>query len=224
MIRAQGAMVDSDPFATTLCRLVVLRGKVGVGKTAVLRALAAAGGAALDLEALAAHRGSAFGGAGLGAQPSHRTFQERLIAAWRSLEGSGVVFVEHEGPYVGSVGLPPSLVTAIDLADGVVLSAPDGARVDRIIAEYGAAPVEDLFLGLRRVERRLGKHRFAAAWRALERNDLPGAVRALLPYYDAAYSHQIASAKGATLAVVETGGRAPGLVASDVRHLAAAPA
>ena len=52
-------------------RVIIVGGRTGVGKTRVLRALAAKNHQVLDLEALAAHRGSAFGDLKGAAQPSN---------------------------------------------------------------------------------------------------------------------------------------------------------
>src|SRR3954470_5151477 len=54
--------------------IAVLTGLSGAGKTELLAALAAAGEPVLDLEAMARHRGSAFGGIGRAPQPSHAEF------------------------------------------------------------------------------------------------------------------------------------------------------
>ena len=55
--------------------MVVGGGRTGVGKTRVLRALAAKNHQVLDLEALAAHRGSAFRDLKGAAQPSNAAFE-----------------------------------------------------------------------------------------------------------------------------------------------------
>ena len=66
-------------FGLLLLLFVVVGGRTGSGKTEVLRALALLdGGAVIDLEGLANHRGSAFGGLGLGPQPSQIEFEHSL--------------------------------------------------------------------------------------------------------------------------------------------------
>ena len=56
----------------------ILAGPTGSGKTTVLRAVAAAGGQTLDLEALANHRGSLLGSEPDAPQPAQRLFESRL--------------------------------------------------------------------------------------------------------------------------------------------------
>jgi tRNA 2-selenouridine synthase len=59
-------------------RFRVLAGRTGSGKTAVLRELHALGGAVLDLEDLAVHRGSLLGSEPGRPQPPQRLFESRL--------------------------------------------------------------------------------------------------------------------------------------------------
>ena len=51
-------------------------GQTGAGKTELIQGLASARAQATDLEGLAQHRGSAFGGIGLGDQPTQQNFEK----------------------------------------------------------------------------------------------------------------------------------------------------
>ena len=64
-------LVLDDLEAGIWGRVLVLRGMTGVGKTVMLTRLTAEGYPVIDLEGLANHRGSAFGGLGLPDQPGH---------------------------------------------------------------------------------------------------------------------------------------------------------
>jgi len=115
--------------------LVRIDGPTGVGKTAMLAALAERGVQVLDLEALANHRGSLFGGRPEG-QPSQKMFESRLFAAMEPLDPARRVVVEAEASRVGDRMLPPSLWKAMGAAPTVALTAPLEARVRRILADY----------------------------------------------------------------------------------------
>ncbi|HZV83599.1 MAG TPA: tRNA 2-selenouridine(34) synthase MnmH, partial [Brevundimonas sp.] len=82
-------------------RLVLLDGPTGSGKTALLGEFAARGGQTLDLEALAAHRGSLFG-AVPGGQPSQKAFETRLYDALARLDPARPVLVEAESSKIGA--------------------------------------------------------------------------------------------------------------------------
>ena len=57
---------------------IILCGKTGSGKTLLLQQLESAGFPVINLETLASHRGSAFGGLLLSAQPSQDEFELAL--------------------------------------------------------------------------------------------------------------------------------------------------
>lgn len=200
--------------------LIVLRGPTGAGKTAVLAALAARGAQILDLEALAGHRGSAFGGLGLPAQPSHDEFQRLVAARWRACVAARVVLCEHERHYLGSVGLPDALERRIVAAAWLDVVATDAARVARIVASYAAIPTDELIGALRRLRARLGASAARAVERALRDGRRDDAVRALLPYYDRAYAYQRAQLGPplATITAPDDDARAAAVVTALAGH------
>ncbi|MFK9813636.1 tRNA 2-selenouridine(34) synthase MnmH, partial [Escherichia coli] len=74
----------------------VLCGSTGSGKTRLLQALAREGAQVLDLEALAAHRGSVLGALPDLAQPMQKSFDSALWARLRQLSPARPVYVESE--------------------------------------------------------------------------------------------------------------------------------
>lgn len=156
-------------------RVDVLGGLTGSGKTEVLRAL---GGVpdllALDLEALARHRGSAFG-AEDEPQPAQATF-ENAVAAAVVLSPAGRIVAEDESRFVGRRTVPDALWTAMRAAPVVWLEAPLEERVRRVFEGYVRAPAERhgvaaararLEGDVRRVRKRLGGQRCDAVLAAL---------------------------------------------------------
>lgn len=180
----------------------MLAGLAGAGKTATLHALAAAGEQVLDLESLARHRGSAFGGLGMERQPSHRTFVHTVRTALAAADPVRPLWVEDEGPFIGRVGLPPELVRRLAEAPVIELRPPLAERIARLVEEYGSTPPEALIAAVGRSAARLGPAVSAAACAAIRSGDLPGAVGVLLPAYDAAYAHRAARLHRRILAVL----------------------
>jgi tRNA 2-selenouridine synthase len=84
----------------------VVHGATGSGKSRLLRALARAGAQVLDLEALAAHRGSVLGGLPGEPQPSQKRFESRLYAALAALDPGRPVYVEGESRKIGQLQVP----------------------------------------------------------------------------------------------------------------------
>ena len=85
----------------------VLGGMTGCGKTDILAELAALGCQTIDLEGLAVHRGSAFGGVGLEPQPSGEMFENMLADRWAALERSRPVWLEDEDKRIGNIAVCP---------------------------------------------------------------------------------------------------------------------
>lgn len=114
--------------------LVVLDGNTGTAKTALLGHLADRGIQMIDLEALAAHRGSIFGP--LGVQPSQRAFEGRIAMALAGLDPGRPVVVEAESSKIGNLRLPPRLWVAMQAAPRISVSAPLAARATWLTAAY----------------------------------------------------------------------------------------
>ena len=194
------------PVAGVSVSVRVLFGPTGVGKTNVLGALASLGERVLDLEALATHRGSAFGHAGLPPQPDQPRF-ERALRAILSDAANEVLWIEHEGPYLGRLAIPRAINAAMSHAPAVALRLDTSGRVDRIVALLADASDASIRASLDRVRPRLGPARSAAAAAAIARGDRAHFVRVLLPYYDRAYAYQSARRMGAIVGEIDVSGR-----------------
>lgn len=188
-------------------RPVLLDGPTGAGKTALLSALAARGVQTLDLEALAAHRGSLFG-AMPGGQPSQKAFESRLHDALARLDPERPVLVEAESSKIGARVIPPSLWAAMSAAPRIRLDSPVPVRAARTVRDYAAIAADPsaLDVALTRLPRHIGKET-VAAWRALA---AAGQVEALateliVHHYDPAYRRQGQAGDHAELARVELG-------------------
>jgi len=118
------------------CDLRVVHGATGSGKSRLLRALARAGAQVLDLEALAAHRGSVLGDLPDRPQPSQKMFESRLYAALAALDRGRVVYVEGESRKIGQLQVPEALIAAMRASACVRLEADLGARVALLMEEY----------------------------------------------------------------------------------------
>jgi tRNA 2-selenouridine synthase len=172
--------------------LIVAIGLAGAGKTAILRELASRGRHVVDLERLARHSGSAFGGFGPEPQPSQAEFDESLAAALACGGAGRPTWIEDEGPFLGSLSLPPDLLARLAVADAVEVVAPRAARIDRLVATYGSIDPRLLIKATQRIRPRLGAARADRAIRAFGQADVRAGVDALLPYFDEAYRFRAA--------------------------------
>lgn len=91
-------------------RYRVVCGPTGSGKSRLLAALEEAGAQVLDLEGLAAHRGSILGGLPDEPQPSQKMFESRLWAALQKFDPAQPVYVEAESKKIGNIRAPDALL------------------------------------------------------------------------------------------------------------------
>lgn len=117
-------------------RLVLLDGNTGTAKTALLARLAGQGIQVLDLEGLAAHRGSVFGSRP-GGQPAQKGFESALAVALEALDPARPVVVEAESARIGEVFLPPALWGGMKGAPRLTVGADLAARARYLTRAYG---------------------------------------------------------------------------------------
>jgi tRNA 2-selenouridine synthase len=114
---------------------VVLSGMTGSGKTRLLHRLRRI----VDLEALARHRGSAFG-SHLGVrQPQQATFENRLAQALYQVAPDSVL--EDESPNIGRCHVPDDFYARMVTAPMVRIEAPSRQRALAIYQEYVQLPL-----------------------------------------------------------------------------------
>jgi tRNA 2-selenouridine synthase len=117
-------------------RLRVLCGATGSAKTSVLQALAGLGEQVLDLEDLAAHRGSVLGEMPGRAQPTQKAFETQLAQRLVDFDLSRTVWVEAESRRIGRVSIPEPLLQRMRAGAVVEIQASHEARVDYLLREY----------------------------------------------------------------------------------------
>jgi tRNA 2-selenouridine synthase len=116
-------------------KLLLIDGATGSAKSDIIRELIDRGAPAIDLEALAAHRGSVFGAIGAG-QPSQKLFESLLWDRLGRLDRSRAVIVEAESAQIGGCVLPRRFWRSMRAARHVVIKADIGARADHILSAY----------------------------------------------------------------------------------------
>ena len=116
--------------------LRVICGVTGSGKSRLLVALAAEGAQALDLEALAKHRGSLLGDRPGDPQPSQRAFETALYEALASFDRSRPVYVESESRRIGALQVPDALIERMRAAPCVRVDLGSGQRIALLKEEY----------------------------------------------------------------------------------------
>jgi tRNA 2-selenouridine synthase len=170
----------------------LLGGRTGTGKTDLLLALQRQGVAVVDLEGLAHHRGSSFGGLGLPPQPSTEHYENRIAMALHSQRQAPQIWLEAESAQVGRCRIPAGLWRQMQQAPLLEIQRPLAERLEQLVAVYGSQGASALREATERIARRLGPQRTAAALEAIDHSDWGGAARQMLDYYDRCYDHELA--------------------------------
>lgn len=173
--------------------VLVLGGMTGSGKTAMLAELARLGGQVIDLEGLAGHRGSAFGGVGLDEQPGNERVENELAELWRGLSADRPVWLEDEDRRIGTVSLCGEFFEHIRSAPLVLVDVPFGARVERLVRMYTGPDCRDALVAcVERLTARLGDEAARRCVADIRADRYREAVNILLSYYDKLYARQMA--------------------------------
>jgi tRNA 2-selenouridine synthase len=114
----------------------VICGPTGSGKSRLLNALSDSGHQVLDLEMLAKHRGSVLGRLPEQAQPSQKLFDSVLLQILQKLDPARPVYVEAESNKIGSITLPPALITAMHASACLLVETPLETRVAGLLEDY----------------------------------------------------------------------------------------
>jgi tRNA 2-selenouridine synthase len=114
----------------------VVCGATGSGKSRLLEALAAAGAQVLDLEVLAAHRGSLLGDLPDEPQPTQKSFETAIWTALSGFDPHKPVYVESESKKVGNLRVTESLMAHMRVGPCLRLEASNESRVKLLVEDY----------------------------------------------------------------------------------------
>ncbi len=170
-------------------KFVVLHGLTGSGKTELLGKFPNV----IDLEGLAGHRGSVFGGIGL-EQNSQKRFENLLWQELERLHGEEFVLIEGESKRIGGVVMPEFLWQAMRRGLKVSVERSLRGRAQAIVKEYFDSKekreeVKRITLGLKR---NISKKRKQEVVDLIDAGSYIEAVEILLhDYYDPLYGHTL---------------------------------
>ena len=116
--------------------LRVICGTTGSGKSRLLETLERIGAQVLDLEKLAAHRGSVLGHLPSQPQPSQKMFETRIWDQLRRFDPARPVFVESESKKVGQLRVPDALMERMRQSPCVALHLSRPNRVRLLMEDY----------------------------------------------------------------------------------------
>ena len=180
----------------------IIGGFTGSGKTLLVHELIKQNKKVIDLEALANHKGSAFGAIENMPQPGQEMFEnllgEALFVAGYSLSGgsdsgtindqrSTSIYLEDESQRIGNLQIPMPLWYTMRKAPVFFMDIPFEERLNYITEEYGKQRKDYLNDAIQRIQKRLGGLETKNALNFLEQDDYKECFRILLTYYDKWY-------------------------------------
>ncbi len=164
-------------------RFNVLDGPTGSGKSELIHAL----NRTVDLEGLAGHKGSVFGGHE-SRQPSTKAFENRLMARLRELGSDAPIWIESESRNIGRITMPASVYEMMKKGRRIWIDTPLKSRIERIVKEYGQMSRSAFDDAMRRIRAHMPRTVREAIETAFDAGDLDRCAELLLvEYYDRVY-------------------------------------
>eukprot|EP00934_Nitzschia_sp_Nitz4_P002796 Nitzschia sp. Nitz4//scaffold44_size153857//22987//24063//NITZ4_002699-RA/size153857-processed-gene-0.117-mRNA-1//1//CDS//3329552091//2786//frame0 len=171
-------------------KFIVLFGNTGTRKTAILQKLKSDYDLpVIDLEGLAGHRSSVYGGVDL-EQKSQKMFTILLYHALKALEDSKYIFIEGEAHKIGDVHVPMFINDRILNDKKVLVHATLETRIEHLKQEYLQTDdsVRQLHQATDVVSKYAGKKNAEMLHKMLDEKDFDGFTEWLLVnYYDTRY-------------------------------------
>ena len=172
-------------------KYIVLHGKTGIGKTKILQKLEKKGYSVLDLEKIANHKGSFFGGVCEKEEQSQKKF-DSLVFDYFYKNKPDYVIAESESKRIGNVYVPEDVFQSLRAGIHLSLDTPIKHRVEIIRDDYAGASIDELQACLDKVSRYIGKDKYQEYSDMLKENKIDELSEVLMiEYYDPLYQKSI---------------------------------
>ncbi len=171
--------------------LHLVSGYTGSGKTELLHRLKAKEEQVVDLEGLAKHKGSAFGGLGMPKQPSQEQFENLLGYSLYGLDPHKPLWVEHESRMIGRLCIPDGFYRQFEKANIFLVEVPILKRIESLVEGYANVDKALLEEAIKKIERKMGPQYCKMALEALQLDQFDQVAALTLRYYDRCYEFDL---------------------------------
>ena len=171
-------------------KIFVIGGKTGTGKTNLLKILEKNNYQVIDLEGLANHRGSTFGGLGMKQQPSNEQFENLIAEKLKGFNKNNHIIVEAESSNIGKCKIPHEFFKLMKIAKRVEIIKSESNRLQELVKTYSIYDEKDLENAVLRIKKRLGPQRTKIAIESIKNKDWESVCKSVLEYYDKCYEYE----------------------------------
>lgn len=155
----------------------------------------------IDLEGLALHKGSAFGGLGYPPQPSTEAYENALGLTILGLNKAEPVYIENESRLIGQCFMPQDFWNQMQEAKIIEVQVDKITRVKRLIKEYAHFDIQLLLDKTMILRKKLGGQNVNEAIAFLENGEFDKWIDKLLVYYDKTYQYSSENNKNRTVSL-----------------------
>lgn len=172
-------------------KYVIIHGKTGVGKTKLLNSLENKGFSVLDLERMADHKGSFFGGLCEKRPQSQKRF-ESLLYDFFSKNNPKYVIAESESKRIGNVYVPESIYHSLLQGEHILADTTIEHRIKIVMEDYTNTDKKAIEECILKLQRYASKEYVSTLLQLLEEGNLPEISKLLMTdYYDSLYQKSI---------------------------------
>ncbi|WNB90287.1 tRNA 2-selenouridine(34) synthase MnmH [Bacillus sp. NEB1478] len=171
-------------------KIIVIEGHTGAMKTKLLENLQQEGYPVINLEKMAGHKGSIFGGIGEEAA-SQKMFESRLYERLKKIQQSSCLIIESESKRIGRVIVPQFLLEGKFSGTRIHVQVPFSMRVNYICEVYNPSLHEEqIEEAINKLTKRISPLIMSDIQAAVSNGDYEKVVSHLLEsYYDPKYDY-----------------------------------
>lgn len=186
-----------DSF-TAKRNIILIGGNTGSGKTDILKALKKDKISVVDLEAIAHHKGSAFGNINEQKQNPQQVFENQLYTEFGLIDQKSTLILEDESHTIGFNKIPLPLWRQMTTAPIIRVHLPFEHRLKNILKDYTTQNIHELKESVNKIAQQLGPNNTKLCIQLLDEGNLEEVAKLALNYYDKAYDYKYATKKERT--------------------------
>lgn len=172
-------------------KINILGGKTGSAKTHILHEIKNLGEQIIDLEYLANHKGSAFGGYDKPNELTNEQFENLLAIELMKISDDKTIWIEDESRVIGNLSIPNKFWDTMRESPVYFLEVSTEQRITNILKDYGNYPKEKLIDSINKISKKLGGLETKNCIEFVQNGDLSSACEILLKYYDKLYLYSL---------------------------------